>query len=45
MAMYGAMSEDMKRRDVFDPVKCAAFCALPVVGPTFWLVTRPALED
>lgn len=45
LAMYSAMSEDMKRRGVFEPAKCAAFCALPVVGPTLWLVTRPPLED
>ena len=45
LAMYGALSEDMKRRGVFEPAKAAAFCALPVVGPTLWLVTRPALEE
>ena len=45
LAMYGAMAEDMRRRDAFDPAKCAAFCALPVVGPTLWLVTRPSLPE
>ena len=44
-AMFSAMSEDMKRRDCFEPGKAAAFCALPVVGPTLYLLTRPALEE
>jgi hypothetical protein len=45
LGMYSAVSEDMKRRGVFTPSKAAAFCLLPVVGPTLWLVTRPALEE
>ena len=45
IAMYGAVSEDMKRRGCYDAGKAAAFCAVPVLGPCVYLVTRPSLPE
>ena len=44
LAMGDALAEDMRRRNV-DPSNAVAFASLPVVGPVFWLLTRPSLED
>jgi hypothetical protein len=45
IAMYGAVSEDMKRRGCYDAGKAAAFCLVPVLGPCVYLVTRPSLPE
>ena len=44
LAMGDALAEDMRRRNV-DPSNAVAFASLPVVGPVFWLLTRPSLGD
>lgn len=44
LCMVDAIAEDMRRRNV-DPASAIAFAAVPVIGPTVWLLTRPALED
>lgn len=45
IAMYGAVAEDMRRRGCHDGVKAAAFCAVPVLGPCVYLLTRPSLPE
>lgn len=44
LCMVDAIAEDMRRRNV-DPASAIAFAAVPVIGPTVWLLTRPALEE
>ena len=43
--VHGALSEDMERRGCFEPGKAAAFCAVPVLGPSLWLLLRPPLDE
>ena len=45
IAMYGALAEDMRRRGCYDGAKAAAFCAVPVLGPCVYLLTRPSLPE
>lgn len=46
LMVYLPMREDMKRRGWEDQTAAAvAFCALPVLGPSLYLLLRPSLEE
>ncbi|GAB5355670.1 hypothetical protein AAMO2058_000225500 [Amorphochlora amoebiformis] len=42
--IYGPILEDMKRRGVGDETKALLYSALPVLGPSIYLLTRPGLS-
>lgn len=43
LAIYDPMKEDMSRRG-WDGLPAPAFCAIPVIGPAFYLLVRPPLK-
>ena len=39
--MWDPISEDMARRNYKGGLPAAAFCAIPVLGPILYLISRP----